>query len=92
MKKLLHWFLLSCKKATELIDKKSFVPLSIKEKLQLRLHKTICDACTAYEKQSLHIDGLMHKHVHHASKENATILTNESLKEKIISNLPGSSS
>lgn len=88
MKRIIHWFLLSCKKATELIDKKSIVPLSLRERIQLRLHKSICDACTAYEKQSLTIDHMLHSHVHHAAEENSAILTNQSLKEQIISKLP----
>lgn len=52
MKKLMHILLLSCIKATELIEKRFYFKLSFKEKLQLKLHKTMCDACTNYEKQS----------------------------------------
>ena len=52
MKKLMHILLLSCLKATELIEKRFYFKLSFKERLQLKLHKTMCDACTNYEKQS----------------------------------------
>ena len=52
MKKLMHILLLSCIKATELIEKRFYFKLSFKEKLQLKLHKTMCDACTNYEKHS----------------------------------------
>ncbi len=52
MKKLVNILLLSCKKATELIEKREFIPLSYKEKLQLRLHTSMCKACKSYEKQS----------------------------------------
>jgi len=48
----MHILLLSCIKATELIEKKFYFKLSFKEKLQLKLHKTMCDACTNYEKHS----------------------------------------
>ncbi len=53
MKKLMHILFLSCLKATELIEKKLHFKLSITEKLQLRMHKSMCDACTMYEKQSI---------------------------------------
>ncbi|MCX6221401.1 MAG: hypothetical protein NTZ69_10465 [Bacteroidia bacterium] len=52
MKKLMHILLLSCIKATELIEKRFYFKLSFKEKLQLKLHTMVCDACTNYEKQS----------------------------------------
>ena len=87
MKKLMNYLMLSCKKATELIEKRSLVRLSFKEKVQLRLHKSMCDACTAYEKQSRKIDELLHKHIHGVSIDNTAILTNETLKEKIINNI-----
>lgn len=88
MKKLMNYLMLSCKKATELIEKRTLVRLSFKEKVQLRMHKSMCDACTAYEKQSRKIDELLHKHIHDDSFENATVLSNEALKEKIINYIP----
>lgn len=48
--------LLSCIKATELIEKKLHFKLSVKESLQLKLHKSMCKACTSYEKHSILID------------------------------------
>jgi len=54
--KLMHKLFLSCLKATELIEKKLQVKLSLKEKLQLTMHKMMCDACSAYDKQSLLLD------------------------------------
>jgi len=82
--------MLSCKKATELIEKRSLIRLSFREKVQLRLHKSMCDACTAYEKQSKKIDELLHNHIHDTDMEHTTILKNETLKEQIINNLPNS--
>ena len=61
MKKVMHWMFLSCLKATELIEKKLSFRLSGKEKLQLILHKAMCDACTRYEKQSRFIDQAISK-------------------------------
>ncbi len=42
---------LSCLKATELIEKKIQFELTFSEKLRLRVHKSMCSACTNYEKQ-----------------------------------------
>lgn len=52
MKKIMHILFLSCLKATELIEKKFHFKLSIKERLQLKIHKMMCKACTKYEKHS----------------------------------------
>lgn len=56
MKKLMHKLFLSCLKATELIEKKLHFRLSFKEKLQLKLHKMMCSACSNYEKQSVFLE------------------------------------
>jgi len=56
MKKIMHILFLSCLKATELIEKKLHFKLSAKEKLQLRVHKMMCDACTNYEEQNIIIE------------------------------------
>jgi hypothetical protein len=52
MKRLINILLLSCKKATELIEKREIITLSTKEKLQLRIHTSMCKACKSYEQQS----------------------------------------
>lgn len=87
MKKIMQWFLLSCRKATELIDKEFLVKLSFKEKIQLQLHKSMCSACTAYEKQSKKMDDLFHKHINNDGAEISGPTQNEGLKIKIINNL-----
>ena len=56
MKKLMNRLFLSCLKATELIEKSLHFRLSAKEKLQLKMHKMMCDACSMYEKQSIFLD------------------------------------
>jgi hypothetical protein len=56
MKKIMHLFFLSCLKATELIEKRVHFKLSAIEKLQLKLHKVMCEACTKYENQSYLIE------------------------------------
>ncbi len=68
-----------------LIEKKLLVKLSAKEKIQLTLHKSMCDACTAYEKQSKKIDEMLQQHILHNEKADA--VKNPGLKEKISKSL-----
>ena len=79
--------MLPCKKVTELIEKRSFVRLSNKEKIQLHLHKSMCDACTAYQKRSKKIDELLEIYIHSSSTNNSGSYQNHELKQKIINNL-----
>lgn len=87
MKKIMNILMLSCKKATELIEKKSFVGLSFKEKVQLGMHKSMCDACTAYEKQSHKIDEILQSQSNSNDFESTVMHQNDKLKEKIIKEL-----
>lgn len=87
MKKPMDILMLSCKKATELIDKKFVTKLSVKEKVMLRMHTSMCDACTAYQKQSKVLDELLHRHIHGSDETKVPQTENEDLKKKIISKL-----
>lgn len=51
--------MLSCRKASELIEKKLLVGLSRKEKVQLFLHTSMCEYCTRYEKQSRKLNEIL---------------------------------
>lgn len=53
---------LSCQKAAELIEKNLYFRLSFKERLQLKAHKAMCDACSTYEKQSYLMDKVLRHH------------------------------
>lgn len=79
--------MLSCKKAADLIDKKSETKLSWKDNMQLRAHISMCDACTAYQKQSKLIDHLLEKHFYALSDSKNLIFENKELKTLIISKL-----
>jgi hypothetical protein len=83
MNKLMNFLILSCDKATELIEKKQLFNLSKKEKIQLKLHKGMCAICAAYEKQS-HI---LNKLLQNKASEKSHIIENEELKNRIINNL-----
>jgi len=52
----MHFLILSCLKATELIEKKLSFKLSAMEKVKLKAHKIMCSTCTDYEKQSVLIE------------------------------------
>ena len=79
MKKLMHILFLSCLKATELIEKKLHFKLSFKEKLQLKTHKMMCDACRMYEKQS----NLLEKGIEQQQKAEMEEMDIEKLKKEI---------
>jgi len=79
MKKIMHILFLSCLKATELIEKKFHFKLTIKEKLQLKMHKMMCEACTKYEKHSI----LIEKGISNIQKSETPSIDVEVLKTKI---------
>lgn len=59
MKKLMNLIVLSCHKATLLIEKSHNQPLSFLDKVQLSMHLKICDKCVGYQKQSLLIENVL---------------------------------
>lgn len=87
MKKLMNALMFSCKKASELLDKKSELPLSFKEKVTLRMHTAMCDGCKAYQKQSVILDVLLHTHFGHSDETKFPLMINHELKKRIISKL-----
>lgn len=77
--KIMHFLFLSCLKATELIEKKFHFKLSFTERIQLELHKMMCDACKTYEKQSWIIEEGLKGHQNSHSQE----IDVEQLKKQI---------
>lgn len=75
----------SCKKATEMVEKKSVVGLSFSESLKLKLHLSICKACKTYQKQSELIDAFITDKTN--QEEYAPLIENNELKSSIISKL-----
>lgn len=76
--------ILSCLKATELVEKKQLVPLSYVEKIQLNFHMKICKKCLDYEKQSILIDKAIGK-IYNNPKEH--IKMEENKKSSMYQNL-----
>jgi hypothetical protein len=72
----------SCKKTTELIDKKCLTSLTMKERLQLYFHTSMCKTCKSYEHQSKFLDNAVSKLICGKSKINTD--SSEERKRKII--------
>lgn len=51
----------NCRRATLLIEKKQSVRLSLREKLELKIHLTGCSICRTYQRQSILIGQLMYR-------------------------------
>ena len=73
----------TCKKTAALIDKQSFTPLTIFDKIQLRGHKTVCKTCKSYQSQSFLIDAVLGKWFAFESNQQPSTL-DEKKKNKII--------
>ncbi len=56
MKRLMNKMMLSCDKATTLIEKKSGDKLSWVENFQLKMHTAMCSACKQYQRQSVFLN------------------------------------
>ncbi|MDJ1496260.1 hypothetical protein QNI19_25200 [Cytophagaceae bacterium DM2B3-1] len=49
----------NCRKATFLIEKKQLASLTLREKLELRIHLAGCSICRTFEKQSILINRMV---------------------------------
>lgn len=85
--KVMTKIMLSCKKATELVERKQDSKLSFKEGFQLKLHLLVCKTCSEYEKQSKLINKALDKFLQHTDENEKVLIKNDPLKEKIISKL-----
>ena len=81
--------MLSCRKATELMEKKLHFKLSPVEKIQLYLHTRMCDACNAYQKQNEAMDLALHKHLSQAGKIEtpSKVTLSDDFKKSLVKNL-----
>lgn len=87
MGKILNTLLLSCEKATQLIDRQALQPLSWRESVQLQMHLATCKGCKAYQKQSQLIDQMLTVHFGQPQPDQVPTVENATLKERIKSNL-----
>ena len=58
---IMNAMMLSCVKATELMEMKEHVPLGFLKTMQLHMHTAMCSGCRNYMKQSLLINELLQK-------------------------------
>ncbi|MBI3134736.1 MAG: hypothetical protein HYZ14_08700 [Bacteroidetes bacterium] len=87
MKRLMRKMMISCQVAGELVTKRSFRKLSLRERIMLRLHLKVCGACQAYEKQSILLDKILYSKLNDKKLSDIPYSTNEELKKRIISSL-----
>jgi hypothetical protein len=70
----------NCRKATYLIEKKQFTPLTIGERVELRIHLAGCSVCRLFERQSIMINALV-RTVFDSPNIDGTALDDEFKKE-----------
>ena len=83
----MNYMFLSCRKATELIEKKLLMGLSFKEKTQLVIHTGMCKACKRYAGQSQELDNLIKNHIDHFIPDPTNQQDNSKYKEQLINTL-----
>ena len=81
-KDFIHIFVLSCKTATFLIEKRLHQKLSLIEALQLNLHLSICKLCKSYEHKTKIMDKTMR--IIAKNKQHLSVFSQEELEEKKI--------
>ncbi|WP_416864222.1 MAG: zf-HC2 domain-containing protein [Imperialibacter sp.] len=82
--------MLSCKKSSELIEKKLDTGLTTVENLQLKMHLSMCSACSSYQKQSTNIHNTLNNFLKEPQDSPHTKVSNSStdeLKSRILKSL-----
>lgn len=81
--------MLSCKKASGLIEKQLHFSLRPIEKIQLFMHTSMCDACKNYQKQSKDMESLLNDHIHSdlQSPDSSSEVLSDDFKGQIIKKL-----
>jgi hypothetical protein len=63
----------NCRKATLLIEKKQIDKLTLREKLELKIHLAGCSVCRTFEQQSIMINKMVHQLLHSAQHPEITL-------------------
>ena len=84
MNELMNRMMLSCKKATELVEKKTVLGLSWSENIQLKMHLTMCSVSRKSESQSRIIDFFLEQI---NSKNPLNKMLPKEVKDKIITEI-----
>jgi hypothetical protein len=72
----------NCKKATFLIEKRQIGYISMREKLELKIHLACCSACRIFERQSILINKLVHD-LFHEPQVTSDIKLDDDFKKKM---------
>jgi hypothetical protein len=83
MQKIINAIILSCLKATGLLEKRRHCRLENVERIQLKMHLSMCRNCSNYAKQSGFIDRLLNRKLSSLPSSAETSL----LEERIITDL-----
>lgn len=59
--KLLHFFIMPCRRIPELLERKNARSLSVCGRVRLRLHLSVCEFCAAYARKAALINRLLEK-------------------------------
>jgi hypothetical protein len=78
--------MLTCKEVSELISKRSVLPLTWNEKIKLRMHVGMCKFCRRYEEQMKMIDKFLSDRLRR-NDLNPPGHANPELQQRIISEL-----
>lgn len=78
--------MISCKRATELVEIQHEKKLSFSQSFKLKLHFMLCKICDIYAQQSKKLNSMVEKFIRHQSNEIEKQDTNN-LKKKIVSQL-----
>lgn len=84
MGKIMNVLMLSCRKATELMEKRLDKKLSATETFQLKLHTSMCKACSDYQSHQQIIDAAMKDECDQLPQESEEC---EELKMRILKDL-----
>lgn len=76
-------FMVSCQKATELTEKELAGELKLIGRMQLSIHRLMCDACRRYGWQVKELDELLRKDSAHTDQSTAVIPETKELKKRI---------
>ena len=79
--------MLSCKKATELIEKKNVVKLSTTERMKLNVHTKMCKSCKAFKQESVFFDEAFNRITN--NEKSIPFIENLELKDRILAKIKG---
>ena len=80
-KDFIHFFVLSCQKATYLLEKRSHGKLNFIERTQLKMHLSICGHCARYEREAKLIDQVIRKVIKEQNEKELNLFTETELKQ-----------